>query len=191
MNPEEVTMLLLLLGCGEGASIDVKAGAPFTLQGKHALWAESEANTTHGGQAALVITDTAIGCGALTNYNLFDDFDRFSLEGSGLLFALFFDAGRDGLAGFEGLWMTGYAYGNDAERQMAMLTYSDGFLYLNYAWYYGLSGGTWLQIDAVGDTVTGSFASDYWSGTFRATNCGKWDEGGGGRDSYDYYYYYE
>ena len=125
----------------------------------------------------LLISDDTIDCDTLSKGSLFNDIEDVDLEGSGLIVGLFYDnngpgAGED----FTGLWMSGYAYGQGGERSMAMVPYSDGYYFVSYGWYYGIGNTTWLRIDDVGNNVTGTFSSDYWSGDFTATDCGTWNE---------------
>ncbi len=174
-------LLTLLLAC-TGAQVKNSANAPFSVSGSAAVWAVSSENDADEGEAILLLSDGQSDCDALTKGNLLNDIDDTDIEGTGLMFAFMQeDAGSD----FTGLWMSGYAYGSDgAERSMVMLPFADGFFYISYGWYYGVGSTTWVRIDKDDDKVSGEFASDYWSGSFSAENCGEWDEPERHRDSW-------
>lgn len=184
-----------LCGCGGDGSADVKSTttAPFELSGKTALFATDPGNTYDDGSAVLLVSDNSLDCESLTSNAIGDGLDEVVLEGEGVLFLLSYDHYDGAVTDFDftGLWMAGYAYNADSssEKSMGAVAYSDGFVYLNYAMYYGFTGD-WLRIDSLSSsTVKGAFSTVWWSGDFSAKNCGDWTASAPRDTSWDSGYY--
>lgn len=144
------------------------------------VWATDPDNTDESREAILVLSNAELPCADLTQ-NMYRELDNAIGEGQGVLFILDqdrWDEEGEGSLSWEGLWMAGYGYSTeDGDRGMQSLSFSDGFVYYDFASYYGLAGGVWLQIDEAGaDGVSGSFSTTYWSGSFSAQDCGAWEE---------------
>ena len=170
----------VITGCSDGrGTIHTTGDPPFEIsQAKSVLWAQDPDTDEYEGMAALVISDQAMDCEALTRRNLYYDLDELMLEGQGLMFILEYDSWGSNAQpqDFEGLWMTGYAYGHGGGRLMYPLAFSDGFLYFLGGWY-GMGSTSWLDIVAYASGgVSGSYSTEYWSGDFHAENCGDWAE---------------
>ncbi|MFH1468203.1 MAG: hypothetical protein ABIO70_27700 [Pseudomonadota bacterium] len=169
--------VLGLAACNKGNSIHTRGDPPFEISSaKSVLWAQDPDTDTQEGMAVLVISEDDLGCDAITAHNMYYDLEDAILDGQGLMFVLEYDSwsGFQGTLDWEGLWMTGYGYGGDAERMMYPLAFSDGFLYM-LGGYYGIGDSSWLMVDAwATGGVSGSYSTEYWSGDFHAENCGDW-----------------
>jgi len=165
-------------GCTDGrGSIHTTGDPPFDIsKARSVLWAQDPDTDEYEGMAALVISEQAMDCEALTTRNLYNNLDQLMFEGQGLMFLIEYDSwGNDAQPqDFEGLWMSGYAYGQGGERSMFPMAFSDGFLYFLGGWY-GMGSTSWLDIVAYASGgVSGNYSTEYWSGDFHAENCGEW-----------------
>ncbi len=169
--------LMLLAGCDADNGVTTHGDPPFSIdKAGTVLWAEDPGNDQRDGIAVLLISDDPIDCGDITSQNFYYDLDEVVLEGQGLMFLLRYDSwGSDAPPlDWEGLWMSGYAYGGDAYRTLFPMAFSDGFLYF-LGGYYGIGDSSWLDVVAYASGgVSGSYATEYWSGEFYAENCGAW-----------------
>ena len=84
-----VMPLLLLLGACDRDTVKQSEDAPFDLSAPSAvLWGVDPQNDGEDGFALLVIADGDIDCDSLSAENRYYDFEDFSFEGRGLVFAL-------------------------------------------------------------------------------------------------------
>ncbi len=178
---------VLALGCNRNNSISTTGDPPFEIKNlKSVLWAQDPSTDAREGAAALVLSDEQIGCDQLTAHDVYSDLDELTLDGQGLMFLLAYDSWGNDVApqDWEGLWMTGYAYGGGgAERMMYPMAFSDGFIYFLGGWY-GIGDSSWLDIIAYASGgVNGRYSTEYWAGDFYAENCGDWGTGGPGFDT--------
>jgi hypothetical protein len=170
-------LVLALTACDSDSDITTHGDPPFAIdKATSVLWAEDPGNTQRDGWAVLIISDETIGCDAITSQDFYWNLDDIVLEGQGLMFLLEFDTWGSSSAtlDWEGLWMSGYAYGNDAERSLYSFAFSDGFLYY-LGGYYGMGATSWLNVVAYASGgASGSYSTEYWSGDFHADHCGEW-----------------
>jgi len=168
---------LMLGGCGVDNDITTHGDPPFEIeQASTVLWAEDPGNTQGEGWAVLIISDDPISCDAVTSQDFYRNLDEVVLEGQGLMFLLGFDSwgGASQTLDWEGLWMSGYAYGSNTERGLYSFAYSDGFVYF-LGGYYGMGDSSWLDVVAYASGgVSGGYSTEYWSGDFHAEHCGDW-----------------
>jgi len=168
----------LTLGGCQGTSIETVGEPPFELKDIQAtLWVMDADNDNGDGEAVLLITEGDMSCSSFKTISGLWDFDELIYTGDGLVFVLAYDSwGARAPTGWEGLWMSGYAYDSANSRERAMYSYafSEGFLYRLSGYYSYISGNYhWLEIASVtGDEVSGTFQSGWWSGSFAAENCG-------------------
>jgi hypothetical protein len=76
----------ILTGCSDGrGTIHTTGDPPFEIsKAKSVLWAQDPDTDEYEGMAALVISDQAMDCEALTRRNIYYDLDELMLEGQGL-----------------------------------------------------------------------------------------------------------
>ncbi len=176
-RPTILALALTIGACDADNDITSHGNPPFEIsKATSVLWAEDPGNTPREGWAVLIISDEQLGCDAITSQDFYWNLDEVVLEGQGLMFLLGFDSyGTSGTTlDWEGLWMSGYAFGSDADKALYTFAFSDGFLYF-LGGYYGMGDSSWLDVVAYASGgVSGSYSSDYWSGDFHADHCGDW-----------------
>jgi hypothetical protein len=166
--------LALLVGCGSFADVDASRDAPWNMHLKNALWAVDPDTGRSHSEALLLLSSGDPGCDEFTTTKVLDDLDKASFlnDASGLLFALEVDAG-DGPLDWTGLNMGSFYYLSGSERSLGVIGFNEGVSYI--VSYPG--GSSWLRVNAYdGDRVEGEFFATYWSGDFKAENCGPWAE---------------
>jgi hypothetical protein len=188
-------MLLLLFGncggCGDGCAsvedgITDHENAPFSLSDARVLFTPDANNDGGSAVGVLMVTTGSLSCDELATAvgdgSLVDAVDE-----SALVFTLQQYAGdpdASPLNGFSGLWM-GYGYANGAERNLYAEFIHDSTVH-TLSQPYETGGNTWLDIETSSNTgLTGSFASDFWSGRFTAIRCDSYSYGDGGDTGWD------
>jgi hypothetical protein len=169
-----------LAGCSHPGIVTAD-DAPFSLDGaKSVLWALNGSSTPRQGGALLIVSDGDVTCEDLDGRDLAVLTSDVLSSGSGLAFTLgYYVWGNQGAVVDDRLFMgvTSVSGSNSLaepglQRYLSFSAFSGGF-------GFAVSNGTsaWLRVDEVGDDIHGAFDTGYWSGGFKATNCGLWDSG--------------
>lgn len=171
-------LALWLMACNSNAPTS-SADAPFDISKLASeRWIIDPRTDGEDGTAILVLSTEELPCGALSTAG--DDLDELVLNGQGLLFMLEYGSWGDQEHGedWSGLWMGGYGYSAErGARNMMSLAFSDGFIYFLDGYYSGYFGSsTWVNIETAGESVSGDYNTNFWSGSFEADSCGEWEE---------------
>lgn len=167
-------LALLFMACSFNTNPKSDSEAPFDIgRLTSQRWIQAPDTNTKQGQGVLVLSTEELGCDSLSTAGT--DLDELVLKGQGLLFLLDYNSSEEDPHGedWSGLWM-GYASNADrGRRYMQVLAFNDGFLYFLDG-YYSYGGGSWLNINADSDGLSGSYQADSWSGNFKSESCGDW-----------------
>ena len=169
-----VVAAMLLCACGGAAEFESTADAPFDISGvKSALFAADSTSDARFAGAVLLLGTDKVGCEALQGITYESDAAGLMGDGSGLI-AVFdhedYDADRGGPApDWQGKWTSGAdAGGVEQHRALTLTVFEEGSVVEE-----ALGAGGSVDLDTFdAKHVEGSFVHDYWTGTFRADNCG-------------------
>lgn len=184
-------MLLLLFGncggCGDGcASVDDGVvdheNAPFSLADARVLFTPHGDNDATHALGVVVVTTGGLSCDELsTAMSESALYAALESDESALVFTLqqwADDPDSSPLNGFNGLWM-GYGYAEGSERNLYAEFIHDRTAHA-LSQPYEPDGNTWLDIETSSNTgLTGSFATEFWSGRFTAIRCDSFSFGNG------------
>ncbi|MCB9745789.1 MAG: hypothetical protein H6740_24655 [Alphaproteobacteria bacterium] len=166
---------LLLGGCDKDPDAG-PAEVPFPLANPvSSVFTVSPGSRARDGYALLVLSNGELGCADVHAPSFGGELTESLAAQEGLLFVMFYtDRGDPREADpWSGLWMSDTTVGED-ERNLGIYVMHEGFLSRITSGWYGLGGDGWLDMDYSAAQVTGRYATDLWSGSFEAVNCGAW-----------------
>ena len=193
MRVPSLLLLVTLMACsapkGGKGSASSHDDAPFALdEFQSALFIGLADDDYEWGEGYLVLSTEELSCDDLDDEGYYNVL--FDPVGSGLFYYLMWEnerPERENLyVGFEGLYMGGYSYSDELEagRASGVIVFHEGYYYVLSGFY---SAGSWLRLDRVTEgTVNGDFNTEYWTGSFKAENCGVEEESDDDDDDRDY-----
>jgi hypothetical protein len=164
--------MALAAGCGGG--IDSAKDAPFDLSPKVALWSEAAIDDEAQAAALLILANDDVACSAIEGKTYEEAIQAIIAKGEGVGMVFDANASQGSVVGeLTGLWTADGA-------QALEEPYAQSRYLTPFAWHEGFAisaqgdGEAWLQLDEVGDKVTGEFYTDWWQGRFKADACARW-----------------
>ncbi|MEZ4235092.1 MAG: hypothetical protein R3F59_02805 [Myxococcota bacterium] len=160
-------------GCG---GVHTAAEAPFDLHPKVSLFSPASTGDDASGGALLFLGDGDLDCNMLAGKSYEDAIQAVIAKGTGAGFWLDAYALQGSAVGdLTGLW-------TEAGAEAVEEPYAQYRSLLAFGWQDGFVSSIssdetgWLQLDEVGDKVTGAFRTSWWWGDFRAEACAAYDD---------------